>query len=138
LTKFVCRAGNKGWAYTFITTEQGRYAGEITRALELSGVEIPPELVELWNEYKTQQESEGKKVKSGGGFSGKGYKFDDTEAQLATEMRKFQKHALGEQYYFSNILRSITIAIRRIYLFLLFQGYKIRMMMILKVILSSK
>jgi ATP-dependent RNA helicase DDX46/PRP5 len=67
--------------------------------LELSGAEIPPELTELWNSYKSQQESEGKKVKGGGGFSGKGYKFDDSEAQLATEMRKFQKHALGMEQF---------------------------------------
>lgn len=31
LLYFLCRAGNKGWAYTFLTPEQGRYAGDITR-----------------------------------------------------------------------------------------------------------
>ncbi|CAL8141419.1 unnamed protein product [Orchesella dallaii] len=91
------RAGNRGWAYTFITPEQERYSGEIIRALELSGGEVAPELTHLWDAYKTGQEAEGKKVKSGGGFSGKGFKFDDTEAQLAKENKKFQKHALGLQ-----------------------------------------
>jgi len=93
----ISRAGNKGWAYTFLTPEQERYSGDIIRALELSGGEVPPELTQLWDTYKTGQEAEGKKVKSGGGFSGKGFKFDDTEAQLAKENKKFQKHALGLQ-----------------------------------------
>lgn len=96
IVKCVYRAGNKGWAYTFITPEQERYAGDLTRALELSGAEVPPELSQLWERYKAQQEADGKKAKGGSGFSGKGYKFDDTEAQAANEMRKFQKHALGK------------------------------------------
>lgn len=40
---------------------------------------------------------EGKKVKSSSGFSGKGFKFDEAEAQLANEKKKFQKAALGLQ-----------------------------------------
>lgn len=39
----------------------------------------------------------GKKVKSSSGFSGKGFKFDEAEAQLANEKKKFQKAALGLQ-----------------------------------------
>lgn len=39
---------------------------------------------------------EGKKVHTGGGFSGKGFKFDETEAQIVNEKKKFQKAALGE------------------------------------------
>jgi len=38
------RAGNKGFAYTFITPEQERYAGYIIRALELSLVPVPDPL----------------------------------------------------------------------------------------------
>ncbi len=56
------RAGNKGWAYTFITPEQERYAGETIRALELSGAEVPPELTKIWDTYKSGQEAEGKKA----------------------------------------------------------------------------
>ena len=93
----LCRAGNKGFAYTFITPEQEKYAGDISKALELSGCPVPPELVEMWESYKSKQEADGKKAKAGsGGFSGKGYKFDDTEAQLSVEKKKFQKHALGK------------------------------------------
>ena len=46
------RAGNKGFAYTFITPEQERYTGEIIRALELSESPIPPDLAKMWNDYK--------------------------------------------------------------------------------------
>ncbi|VEN47262.1 unnamed protein product [Callosobruchus maculatus] len=57
------RAGNKGFAFTFIVPEQARYAG--------------------------------KKVHTGGGFSGKGFKFDESEAAAVNEKKKFQKAALG-------------------------------------------
>ena len=40
---------------------------------------------------------EGKKIKSFSGFHGKGFKFDETEAQLADERKKLQKAALGLQ-----------------------------------------
>lgn len=91
------RAGNKGFAYTFLTPDQGRYSGEIMRAMELSGAVIPEELRSLFELYKTTQESEGKKVHTGGGFSGKGYKFDEQEAAAVKESKKFQKAALGLQ-----------------------------------------
>jgi preprotein translocase subunit YajC len=38
---------------------------------------------------------EGKKVHTGGGFSGKGFKFDEAEAMMVSEKKKFQKAALG-------------------------------------------
>ncbi len=37
----------------------------------------------------------GKVVKSLSGFHGKGFKFDETEAQLADDRKKLQKAALG-------------------------------------------
>lgn len=91
------RAGNHGYAYTFITPPQVRYAGDIIKALELSGSVVPPELNQLWTEYKTQQEAQGRKVRSSSGFKGKGFKFDETEAHLADERKKLQKAALGLQ-----------------------------------------
>ncbi|CAG9788810.1 unnamed protein product [Diatraea saccharalis] len=91
------RAGNKGFAWTFLTPEQGRYAGDVLRAFELAGAVPPPELRQLWDKYKEAQEKEGKKVHTGGGFSGKGFKFDESEAQAATEKKKYQKAALGLQ-----------------------------------------
>uniref|UniRef100_A0A803SWR8 RNA helicase n=1 Tax=Anolis carolinensis TaxID=28377 RepID=A0A803SWR8_ANOCA len=91
------RAGNKGYAYTFITEDQARYAGDIIKALELSGTPVPSELEKLWNDFKDQQKAEGKTIKKSSGFSGKGFKFDETEEALANERKKLQKAALGLQ-----------------------------------------
>ncbi|KAM3925386.1 putative ATP-dependent RNA helicase DDX46 [Leptodactylus fuscus] len=91
------RAGNKGYAFTFITEDQARYAGDIIKALELSGTAVPPELEKLWSEFKEQQKAEGKVIKKTSGFSGKGFKFDETEQALANERKKLQKAALGLQ-----------------------------------------
>ncbi|XP_060941657.1 probable ATP-dependent RNA helicase DDX46 [Limanda limanda] len=91
------RAGNKGFAYTFITQDQVRYAGDIIKALELSSSLVPPELEQLWASFKDQQKLEGKTIKSSSGFSGKGFKFDETEHALANERKKLQKAALGLQ-----------------------------------------
>nr|XP_022906743.1 probable ATP-dependent RNA helicase DDX46 [Onthophagus taurus] len=91
------RAGNKGFAYTFITPEQARYSGDIVKAFELASVTVPESLRNLWEAYKAKQEAEGKKVHTGGGFSGKGFKFDESEAAAVNERKKFQKAALGLQ-----------------------------------------
>ncbi|XP_040429943.1 probable ATP-dependent RNA helicase DDX46 [Cygnus olor] len=91
------RAGNKGFAYTFITEDQARYAGDIIKALELSGNPIPTDLEKLWADFKDQQKAEGKLIKKSSGFSGKGFKFDETEQALANERKKLQKAALGLQ-----------------------------------------
>ena len=116
------RAGNKGFAYTFITPDQQRAAGDIIKAMELSETVVPAELQTLWDQYKTKlvavllifyislmfslfcdhfenwllRTQEGKTVRSGGGgFSGKGFKFDESEAMAMSEKKKFQKAALG-------------------------------------------
>ncbi|XP_065362719.1 probable ATP-dependent RNA helicase DDX46 [Calliphora vicina] len=89
------RAGKKGSAWTFLTHDQGRYAGDIIRALELAESIVPDDLQKLWTDYKNAQEAEGKKVHTGGGFSGKGFKFDEQEANAAKESKKLQKAALG-------------------------------------------
>ncbi|KAF7249300.1 putative ATP-dependent RNA helicase DDX46 [Varanus komodoensis] len=91
------RAGNKGYAYTFITEDQARYAGDIIKAFELSGTAVPSELEKLWTDFKDQQKAEGKTIKKSSGFSGKGFKFDETEEALANERKKLQKAALGLQ-----------------------------------------
>jgi len=91
------RAGNQGYSYTFITPEQDWYSGEIIKALELSESLVKQDLRDLFTKYKLRMESEGKKVKSGGGFGGTGFKFDEAEAQYTTEKKKYQKAALGLQ-----------------------------------------
>jgi hypothetical protein len=56
------------------------------------------ELRDLFKKYKERMESEGKKVRSGGGgFGGTGFKFDEIEAQYTTEKKKYQKAAFGLQ-----------------------------------------
>merc|ERR1719193_1233621 len=91
------RAGNNGYAWTFITPEQDWYSGDIIKALELSDSLVPQELRDIFSTYKTRMEAEGKKVRTGGGFSGTGFKFDEAEAQYTTEKKKYQKAALGLQ-----------------------------------------
>lgn len=91
------RAGNKGFAYTFITPDQGQYAPDIIKALELSQNPVPEELQKLWDTYRTEAEKLGKKIWTSSGFSGKGFKFDEAEAQLVNEKKKYQKKSLGLQ-----------------------------------------
>lgn len=91
------RAGNKGYAYTFITPDQGQCAPDIIKALELSNNPVPKELQTLWETFKTEAEKSGKKIWSSSGFSGKGFKFDEAEAQLVNEKKKHQKKSLGLQ-----------------------------------------
>ena len=40
-----------------MTHEQERYAGEIIRALELSGAKVPLDVQQMWDDYKNQAES---------------------------------------------------------------------------------
>nr|CAI5822898.1 unnamed protein product [Callosobruchus analis] len=89
------RAGNKGFAFTFIVPEQARYAGDVIKAFELASVSVPEPLRNMWDSYKAKQEAEGEKGTHGGGFSGKGFKFDESEAAAVNEKKKFQKAALG-------------------------------------------
>lgn len=91
------RAGNTGFAYTFITPDQGQYAADLIKALELSGNVVPEELKKLWDTYTTEAEKLGKKVWTSSGFSGRGFKFDEAEAQQVNEKKKYQKKSLGLQ-----------------------------------------
>ena len=79
---------------------QDWYSGDIIRALELSGSLVPQvkfhtflidwcwfidfspsqNLRDMFEGFKLRMAQEGKKVKSGGGFGGSGFKFDETEA----------------------------------------------------------
>lgn len=91
------RAGNKGFAYTFITPDQAQYANSIIKALTASEFEVPEQLQKLWDDYKLEQERLGNKVWSSSGFSGKGFKFDDSEAKMLNEKNRYQKKSLGLQ-----------------------------------------
>merc|ERR1711892_1568731 len=89
------RAGNKGWAYTFITEEEAKYAGDIIKALEMSKTEVPSKLSNLWERYKLEQERAGKAVHKNSGFAGTGFKFDEAEKQMDKDRKNMQKAALG-------------------------------------------
>lgn len=54
-TYHIFRAGNKGYAFTFLTPEQERYSGDIFRAFELAGVPVPDPLRVLFESYKAKQ-----------------------------------------------------------------------------------
>merc|ERR1719510_2502453 len=91
------RAGTQGYAHTFLTPDQGKYSGEIVKALELSDTVVPVELRELWDGYKQKAADEGKTIKTGSGFGGSGFKFDESEAAYTSEKKKFQKTVFGLQ-----------------------------------------
>uniref|UniRef100_A0A2K6FKM0 Probable ATP-dependent RNA helicase DDX46 n=1 Tax=Propithecus coquereli TaxID=379532 RepID=A0A2K6FKM0_PROCO len=56
---------------------------------------IPPKPKNFYTD--APQLTEGKIIKKSSGFSGKGFKFDETEQALANERKKLQKAALGLQ-----------------------------------------
>ena len=89
------RAGNIGTAVTFITEEQGRYAGNIAKALRESGQEVPGELQKLVDSFKEKVES-GKEKYSGSGFSGKGLERLDQERDAARN-RERKTYKTGEE-----------------------------------------
>ena len=102
------RAGNKGFAYTFITPEQQKLVGDIIKALELSGGHVSEDLEEMWKTYLDKLKAEGKiktlpsgkvmpiiKKRKAIGFTGKGFKFDEKEAAKTVESKLKQKSALG-------------------------------------------
>ena len=91
------RAGNKGYAWTFLTPADAKHSGDILRALQASGVELPEDVKKMWEEYRAQMEAEGKKVKPISGFGGHGFKFDASEDNMRDEARLAQKMALGLQ-----------------------------------------
>ena len=58
------RAGNKGFAYTFISPDQEKMSGAIIQAMEQSGTEVPVELKALWDRYTTKQTAVKYKIKT--------------------------------------------------------------------------
>ncbi|MES1904942.1 MAG: putative ATP-dependent RNA helicase ddx46, partial [Paramarteilia canceri] len=92
------RAGNKGYAHTFLTYDDGPKSLEIIKALTVAKLDVPESLKKLWQTYKDDMEQQGKKIKmKSSGFSGRGFRFDENEAQLVMDRKKFQKNVLGIQ-----------------------------------------
>lgn len=52
------RAGNKGYAYTFILPEnQERMAGDVCRAFEAAGQPPPDDLKEMWEGFQAKMKT---------------------------------------------------------------------------------
>lgn len=88
------RAGNKGTAYTFLTTpDDESYAGDIVRALKDAKQEdhAPKELIALAQHHRDQVAA-GIAKKRHSGFSGaSGYKFDGSELSEAAKTKNAQR-----------------------------------------------
>uniref|UniRef100_A0A0N5A9Z6 Probable ATP-dependent RNA helicase DDX46 n=1 Tax=Syphacia muris TaxID=451379 RepID=A0A0N5A9Z6_9BILA len=91
------RAGNKGYAYTFILPQgQERMAGEVCRAFETTHKDPPEQLKKIWEDYKAEMAAQGKTVHIGGsGFSGSGYKYDQAEDEKEATRRKVTRLVHG-------------------------------------------
>ncbi|CAF4642605.1 unnamed protein product, partial [Rotaria sp. Silwood2] len=91
------RAGNIGYAYTFLTPAQEHYAGNIIQALKTFGTSIPEELTLLWDSYVKKEEAMGIEVKVDvGGFNGRSsYEFNSFEKQLKIKQKTMQATAMG-------------------------------------------
>jgi len=85
------RAGNKGIAYTFITSDQERYAPDIVKALVTSKVPVPEDLRVLVEKFKAKVDA-GNAKNSGGGFGGKGLeRIEDAR----NREKKFQRKVIS-------------------------------------------
>ena len=83
------RAGNKGYAVTFITPDECAAANDLIRALENStNAEIPDELRELDELYQEKlQDGDIEKRRSNIGYTGKGHKFTSEEDEKIKQER---------------------------------------------------
>jgi ATP-dependent RNA helicase DDX46/PRP5 len=89
------RAGREGTAWTFITDDQAKYAGDLIKAYELQGSEPPDTVKALWEKYKDERKAAGKKLMLGGGFGGSGFKFDADEAETQGKKRAKMAKKMG-------------------------------------------
>merc|ERR1712216_580852 len=80
------RAGNKGTAYTFIGPDEAAYAQDIIKALDASGQHVPLGLRAI-NYQQKQKLLLGCAKTAGSGFGGKGYRFDNDEANANKQAR---------------------------------------------------
>ena len=92
------RAGNKGFAYTFISPEEGHQAEDILRSLELSNQKLPEELRNLVRSYKEKLDNGEVDKYRTNGFYGRGFKFNDNEKDKIKQIRK----ELGKTYGVNN------------------------------------
>jgi ATP-dependent RNA helicase DDX46/PRP5 len=81
------RAGNKGIAYTFITPDQDRFAGDIVQALQNSGAHVPFDLKELVLNFEAKKRI-GAAVQTGAGFGGRGLAQLEFHREITKKIQK--------------------------------------------------
>ena len=89
------RAGNKGIAYTFITSDECQYAGELIKALKLGGIDIPEELENLDKDYREKVAKGEIEYYRPKGFVGKGYNYSEEEEKKLKQFRKELSKSYG-------------------------------------------
>jgi ATP-dependent RNA helicase DDX46/PRP5 len=82
------RAGIKGTAITFITSDECQYASDLIRALENSNSPIPDELKKLDELYQKKVEEGEIEKRKNIGYSGQGYTFSNEEDKKVLEFKK--------------------------------------------------
>ena len=87
------RAGRKGFAVTFISEEEERYAPDLVKALELSEQAVPQDLKGLADRFMAKVK-QGTEQAHGTGYGGSGFKFNEEE----DEARKTAKKAQAREY----------------------------------------
>jgi ATP-dependent RNA helicase DDX46/PRP5 len=87
------RAGRKGFAVTFISEEEERYAPDLVKALELSEQIVPQDLKALADRFMVKVK-QGTEQAHGTGYGGSGFKFNEEE----DEARKTAKKAQAREY----------------------------------------
>ncbi|GJN12379.1 hypothetical protein PR202_ga30652 [Eleusine coracana subsp. coracana] len=87
------RAGRKGFAVTFISEEEERYAPDLVKALELSEQAVPQDLKALADRFMAKVK-QGTEQAHGTGYGGSGFKFNEEE----DEARKTAKKAQAREY----------------------------------------
>ncbi|KAH7537539.1 hypothetical protein FEM48_Zijuj03G0103800 [Ziziphus jujuba var. spinosa] len=89
------RAGRKGYAITFISEEDARYAPDLVKALELSDQVVPDDLKALADSFMAKV-NQGLEQAHGTGYGGSGFKFNEEE----DEVRRAAKKAQAKEYGF--------------------------------------
>ncbi|KAM0015945.1 putative RNA helicase [Helianthus debilis subsp. tardiflorus] len=91
------RAGRKGCAVTFLSSEDERYAPDLVKALALSNQAVPDDLKALADQF-TAKVNKGLVRAHGTGYGGSGFNFSEEE----DEVRKAAKKAQAKEYGFED------------------------------------
>ena len=82
------RAGKKGYALTFITSEEDKYAGDIIQALQISNATVDPKLNEMYKSFKQKVHRGEVKEFKNKNLGGRGFKFDPEETAQIKAIQK--------------------------------------------------